>query len=198
MFRAVIEFVYYVDIIIVYGVVRGLAYSASVESPGVSWQANAGSPTSDAIAKAAPRTRSLILKIMSYKYSQKTLTLQQTETVCYMMDVPETLPQDSNLGRINSPGARTGAFPSSKFVLDQYIKYLCMTLNASSGTKTPAGTVTKSLQNPQKSAIFGLILVLGVSPRFRPCPVIPGQQTGPFAKIKICMRGRPQNVSKSI
>ena len=133
VFCAVENIVYYVDEIIVYGVVAGFAYSASVESPGVSWRANAGSPMPSAIAKSVPRTRSLILKTMPLKYSQKTLPLQQAETVCYIRDVPETLPQNSNLGHINSPGARAGAFPSSKSILDKYIKYLPFTLNASSG-----------------------------------------------------------------
>jgi hypothetical protein len=75
------------------------------------------------------------LRITPTKYSLNTLPLQQTETLCYTMDVPKTPPQDSNPVSKNSPGARTGAFQSSKSISDKYIKYLSFTLDASSGTR---------------------------------------------------------------
>jgi hypothetical protein len=61
-------------------------------------------------------------KITPTKYSLDTLPLQQTETLCYTMNVLETLPQDSNPVSKNSPGARTRVFQSSKSISDKYIK----------------------------------------------------------------------------
>ena len=46
------------------------------------------------------------------------------------------------------------------------------------GTKTPAGVASKTLKKPQKSAIFGWILMPRVSRCFRPCPHNQGHGAG--------------------
>ena len=140
-------FVYYVDEIIVYGVIKGFAYSASLTPPCVPQRATAGPTTSNVMPITVPGTRKLRLKNISDEYSQGTSRLRQTETLCYTSDVLETLPQDSNLTPKYSSGARVGAFPFSKSILNKYIKYLSFTLNSSSGT-----IVSKTTENLGKSS----------------------------------------------